>query len=145
MEIFTDEFTEKMREELRQIAIDRKLEKHTEQKHTDRQILGHWVIKEEDNLKRIFQCSCSICNKDAHGYWWIYGLPKYCPNCGAIMGTDKKDWLNKDVTDWEEFETNVCYASVGYNAEISFVEKCIGRKLTYIEKYLLLKAINTKP
>ena len=28
MEIFTDEFTEKMREELRQIAIDRKLEKH---------------------------------------------------------------------------------------------------------------------
>lgn len=103
--------------------------------------LGHWVINEEDNLKRIFQCSCSICNKDAHGYWFIYGLPKHCPNCGARMETDKKDWLNKDVTDWEEFKTNVCYASIGHGAEIFFVEKCIGRKLTYIEKYLLLKAI----
>lgn len=105
---------------------------------------GHWVIEEEDNLKRIFQCTCSICNKDAHGYWWIYGLPKYCPNCGAIMTTDKKDWLNKDVKDWETFETNVCYDSVGYDAEISFVEKCIGRKLTCIEKYLLMKAIRKK-
>lgn len=31
MEIFMDEFTEKTKEELRQIAIERKLEKHTDQ------------------------------------------------------------------------------------------------------------------
>jgi len=100
---------------------------------------GHWIRVDKTKVK------CSECEITHMIAQYPNGKIDWCPNCGAIMGTDKKDWLNKDVTDWEEFETNVCYASVGYNAEISFVEKCIGRKLTYIEKYLLLKAINTKP
>lgn len=52
MEIFTEKFMEKMREELRQIAIDRKLEKHTDQKHTDRQIYDECIYL----MKQMVDC-----------------------------------------------------------------------------------------
>lgn len=54
------------------------------------------------------------------------------------------DEMQNSITDWETFETNVCYATLDHDAEISFVEKCIGRKLTIMEKHILLKVINTK-
>lgn len=54
------------------------------------------------------------------------------------------DEMQNSTTDWETFETNVCYATLGHDVEISFVEKCIGRKLTIMEKHILLELINAK-
>lgn len=56
---------------------------------TNRKHLGNWLIKEE--YGRIYECRCSICNKDPLDYiygtedWWLGQLPNYCPNCGERM------------------------------------------------------------
>lgn len=43
---------------------------------------GHWILKHIETAPKfvIERFYCSEC-----GEWQIYGMPNYCPNCGADM------------------------------------------------------------
>jgi len=51
---------------------------------------GHWILTDVEGSK-VWQCSCSNCNKDPIWFvggsenWWLIKnkLPKFCPSCGS--------------------------------------------------------------
>lgn len=53
---------------------------------------GYWLDLDIEG-KNIYGCRCSKCN--VYEVWWIYQLPKYCPNCNSEMETDIE--INKKI------------------------------------------------
>lgn len=49
---------------------------------------GHWILKHIETTPQFVEewFYCSECGKRQ-----IYGMPSYCPNCGADMGRTKDD------------------------------------------------------
>lgn len=61
---------------------------------------GYWINLDIEGYN-IYNCKCSKCNKSPLNFvggsenWWMFELPKYCPNCGSEMETDIEE--NKKI------------------------------------------------
>lgn len=112
MEIFMDEFTEKTKEELRQIAIERKLEKHTDQQIYEgciylmqemvnyfREYLEYIGI-DIDEIDEDEQFAISIPNAEIVGWLFL----AHTRNCGGTSTRELCEKIGIDYGEYVKFE-----------------------------------------